>query len=95
MMEEVPCRSLAEFIVLYWGNKVDCGIGSSYRPTSQPDGLVRQPYAIVNLTHPPVRDYELSRRGHYFYTVYEPFSKGILLRDHPRDYITIKIPRQF
>jgi hypothetical protein len=43
------------------GDKVDCGIGLSYRLAShQPDGPVRQPYAIVDFI-PPVRDYELAK----------------------------------
>jgi hypothetical protein len=45
------------------GDKVDQGIGLSYRPASllyvaTPTGRYDKPYVIVNLI-PPVRDYEL------------------------------------
>jgi hypothetical protein len=41
----------AQFIVPVWGDKVDYGIGLSYRPVMQATeagGSVRQPYAIVD-----------------------------------------------
>jgi hypothetical protein len=72
LMEEVPCRSAAEFIVPYLGDQVDYGIGLLYRPANYLCSMtasVGQPYAIVNLTHPPPPPV----RGHYFYTVFEPF----------------------
>jgi hypothetical protein len=48
--------AVAKFIVPYGGDKLDYGIGLSYR---RPDGLARQPIChIVNFI-PPVRDYEL------------------------------------
>ncbi len=48
-------RSVAKFIVPDWGDKVNSGIGLSYR-TARP---VRQPCAGVNYI-PPVKDYEFS-----------------------------------
>ncbi len=48
------------------GNRVDNGIGLSYRPANicsrTADGPVDNPYAIVNFI-PPVRDYELGLRN--------------------------------
>ncbi len=60
----LKATSVAEFMVPDWGDKVDYGIGFSYRTAMpmQPGGLVRQPYAGVNFI-PPVRDYELGYTG--------------------------------
>ncbi len=60
----MKANSVAEFMVPDWGDKVDYGIGFSYRTAMpmQPGGPVRQPYAGVNFI-PPVRDYEFGYTG--------------------------------
>jgi hypothetical protein len=52
-------RPVAKFIVPDWGDKVDSGIGLSYRPARLlAGGSVQQRYDGVNFI-PPVRDYSM------------------------------------
>jgi hypothetical protein len=52
-------KAVAEFIVPDWGDKVNSGIGLSYRPAGGP---VRQPYGGVDYIS-PVRDHEFGLRN--------------------------------
>ncbi len=81
-MCEEQCRdyAVAKFIVSDWGNKVDSGIGLSYRPATlhrlagrydNPMPALQQSYAGVNYI-PPVRDYKFghwNEHAHFFVNI--------------------------